>query len=284
MYKQAIQLFRNTLALQQRIKRSLEFSSRLTVFGLAQQKNLKPPSFSCPQFSVWVSHQKVMGAIFRRAQVVCILALGMANGAGPLRKGTSLDPIRCAIFISGSGSGMEAMVRYQQESTDCAHQTVLVLSDQPDALGLQRASNLGVESVCVPLPAKNTNSHERRLLHEQTINPILERYDVELILLSGYMRLVSAPFVEHWSPRIVNIHPSLLPSFPGAHAHRDVLASGVKVSGCTVHYVDAGMDTGEVLGQRRVPVFASDDESTLAERVKIEERLLYPEIIDRIVK
>ena len=98
------------------------------------------------------------------------------------------------------------------------------------------------------------------------------------------MRLISPDFVQQWTPRIINIHPSLLPAFPGAHAHRDVLAAGVKVSGCTVHYVDAGMDTGEILGQRRVPVFSSDNESTLSERVKIEEHLLYPQIINQIVK
>jgi phosphoribosylglycinamide formyltransferase-1 len=111
----------------------------------------------------------------------------------------------------------------------------------------------------------------------------LEEYEVELILLSGYMRLVSASFVDRWAPRIINIHPSLLPAFPGTHAHRDVLAAGVEVSGCTVHYVDAGMDSGEILGQRKVPVFSDDDEASLAERVKIEEHQLYPEVIDRIV-
>ena len=111
----------------------------------------------------------------------------------------------------------------------------------------------------------------------------MEEHQIELILLSGYMRLVSANFVDQWASRIINIHPSLLPAFPGAHAHRDVLAAGVEVSGCTVHYVDAGMDSGEILGQRRVPVFSDDDESTLADRVKTEEHYLYPEVINRIV-
>ncbi len=208
----------------------------------------------------------------------------MTEGLGPLRKGTPSDPIRCALFISGSGSGMEAMVRYQQTHPDCAHKTVLVFSDKSNAKGLEKASSLGVKSACVQLPPMRTNQDERRLEHEQLIHPLLAEHDVELILLSGYMRLVSPQFVQQWTPRIVNIHPSLLPAFPGAHAHRDVLAAGAKVSGCTVHYVDAGMDTGEILGQRRVPVFPGDNESTLAERVKIEEHLLYPQIIDQIVK
>jgi phosphoribosylglycinamide formyltransferase-1 len=123
----------------------------------------------------------------------------------------------------------------------------------------------------------------RRHLHEQQIQLLFEEHKIELILLSGYMRLVSAEFVDRWTQRIINIHPSLLPAFPGAHAHRDVLAAGVEVSGCTVHYVDAGIDSGVILGQRRVPVFSDDDESSLAERVKTEEHQLYPEVIDRIV-
>tara|TARA_Y100000766_G_scaffold285285_1_gene307611 strand:- start:4166 stop:4792 length:627 start_codon:yes stop_codon:yes gene_type:complete len=208
----------------------------------------------------------------------------MAEGRGPLRNATPSDPIRCAIFISGSGSGMEAMVRYQQAHPDCGHRTVVVISDKPEAQGLDKARKLGIEPSCVPLPPMTTNQLDRRLQHEQSFFPILEKYDVELILLCGYMRLLSPQFVEHWNPRIINIHPSLLPAFPGAHAHRDVLAAGVKVTGCTVHYVDAGMDTGEILGQRRVPVFPSDDESSLSQRVKIEEHILFPQILDQIVK
>ena len=179
---------------------------------------------------------------------------------------------------------MEAMIRYQQNNPDCAHKTILVISDKSGVPGLEKASNLGIKSVCVPLPPIRSNKHDRRLEHEQLLQPILVEHDVELILLSGYMRLISPDFVQQWNMKIINIHPSLLPAFPGAHAHRDVLAAGAKVSGCTVHYVDAGMDTGVILGQRRVPVFSSDNESTLSERVKIEEHLLYPQIINRIVE
>ena len=96
------------------------------------------------------------------------------------------------------------------------------------------------------------------------------------------MRLLSEDFVEGYYPRIINIHPSLLPAFPGADAHTDVLASGAKVSGCTVHIVDSGMDSGPILDQRRVPVFSSDTRAQLAKRIQIEEHRLYPEIIDLI--
>lgn len=176
---------------------------------------------------------------------------------------------------------MHAMVVHQQTHPLCGHTTTVVISDQPEATGLNKAEQLGIPNHPLPLPDE-TDGELRRQKHEVLVQQLLEQYNIELILLSGYMRLVSAQFVERWAPRIINIHPSLLPSFPGAHAHRDVLAAGVEVSGCTVHYVDAGMDSGEILGQRRVPVFADDDETSLAERVKVEEHQLYPEIIDEI--
>ena len=206
----------------------------------------------------------------------------MTNGKGPLRTGCASDPIRCAILISGSGSGMQAMVTHQQTHLNCGHRTTLVISDNPEATGLLKAEQLGIQAHCIALP-EEADRTLRRHLHEQQILSLIQEHQIELILFSGYMRLVSANFIDHWTPRIINIHPSLLPAFPGAHAHRDVLAAGVEVSGCTVHYVDAGMDSGEILGQRRVPVFSDDEESSLADRVKIEEHQLYPEIIDRIV-
>lgn len=206
----------------------------------------------------------------------------MTSERGPLRVGSASDPIRCAVLISGSGSGMQAMVTHQQTNLECGHRTTVVISDRPKAIGLVKAEHLGIPAHYIALP-EEAEPTLRRLQHEQQIQHLLEEYEVELILLSGYMRLVSADFVDRWAPRIINIHPSLLPAFPGAHAHRDVLAAGVEVSGCTVHYVDAGMDSGKILGQRKVPVFSDDDESSLAERVKIEEHQLYPEVIDRIV-
>jgi formyltetrahydrofolate-dependent phosphoribosylglycinamide formyltransferase len=208
----------------------------------------------------------------------------MGSREWELRRGSAKDPIRCAIFISGSGSGMEAMVRYQQANPSCGHKTGLVFSDRPDARGLERAAALGIDSVCIPLSTEISDPNQRRLSHEKLILTLLAESNIDLVLLSGYMRLVSPSFVEQWAPYLINIHPSLLPAFPGAHAHRDVLMSGVHVSGCTVHHVDAGMDTGEILGQCRVPVFSDDDESSLAERVKIEEHRLYPTIIDQLVK
>ena len=123
---------------------------------------------------------------------------------------------------------------------------------------------------------------ERRVAHERLVNAELEAADVELVVLSGYMRILTPWFVRRWKGRLVNIHPSLLPDFPGAHAHRDALAAGVSVTGCTVHLVDEGVDSGPILAQREIEVLAGDNEEALQERVKVLEHILYPEVLDRL--
>jgi phosphoribosylglycinamide formyltransferase-1 len=176
---------------------------------------------------------------------------------------------------------MEALVHAQRNGR-LPHETVVVVSDKSAALGLERAERLGVPAVVV-----EHVDNGRRLTrdeHEIKLLTALEEYDVELIVLSGYMRLLSSTFLKHWPHRVVNIHPSLLPLFPGAHAHRDVLESGVSVSGCTVHMVDEGMDSGARLAQCPVPVFSDDTEATLAARIKIEEHRLYPMVLTWIAE
>ncbi len=194
--------------------------------------------------------------------------------------GLASNPIRIAVFFSGSGTGMNALLTHQNQN-DCVHKTVICVTDKETAGGIEFAKQYGIpiviESVNTDLPEV-----ERRLEHEKRIRKHLDNYNVDLIVLSGYMRLLSTEFVEKYYPRIVNIHPSLLPAFPGADAHTDVLASGVQVSGCTVHIVDSGMDSGPILAQRRVPVFDSDTRTLLARRIQIEEHLIYPEVIDLI--
>jgi len=196
------------------------------------------------------------------------------------RIGTTEEPLRICTLISGSGSGMEALLNYQIQNKSI-HQTILVISDRPEAEGLQKAKSLGCKSITVPLPDVEDKSQRRRL-HENAINKILLENEVELIILSGYMRILTSDFVKPWAGRILNIHPSLLPDFPGAHAHRDVISAGVKKSGCTVHFVDSGMDTGPIIAQKEVEVLADDDESSLGERIKIEEHKLYPKVIDQL--
>ena len=196
------------------------------------------------------------------------------------RKGTVREPLRLAILISGSGSGMEALIRHQQ-TKDCLHVTNVVISDRIDAGGLAKAESLGVTAVAIPLPDIEDRD-ERRIAHEKEVNEVLVDHGVEVVVLSGYMRLLTPSFVAPWAGRILNIHPSLLPDFPGAHAHRDVIAAGVSKSGCTVHFVDSGMDTGPIIDQAEVDVGPDDDEGTLAEKVKRLEHVLYPSVIDKI--
>ena len=196
------------------------------------------------------------------------------------RIGTPVDPIRIAVLFSGSGTGMNALLHHQ-DNEECVHKTVLSITNKEDAGGIVFANHRGIpieiEPINLTLPKE-----ERRVEQEQRIMQHLEKYDVEIVILSGYMRILSTDFVSKYYPKIINIHPSLLPAFPGADAHSDVLSSGVRVSGCTVHVVDSGVDSGTILGQCRVPVFIDDSRSTLAKRVQIEEHRLYPKVIDLI--
>ena len=196
------------------------------------------------------------------------------------RIGTPDNPIRIAVLFSGSGTGMNALFHHQDKE-NCVHKTVLSITNKADVGGIafanQREIPLEIEPVDLTLPKE-----ERRVEQEQRIMQHLEKYDIEIVILSGYMRILSANFVSAYYPKIINIHPSLLPAFPGADAHSDVLSSGVHVSGCTVHVVDSDVDSGTILGQCRVPVFIDDSRSTLARRVQIEEHRLYPSVIDSI--
>tara|TARA_B100000035_G_scaffold249510_1_gene218353 strand:- start:472 stop:876 length:405 start_codon:yes stop_codon:yes gene_type:complete len=123
---------------------------------------------------------------------------------------------------------------------------------------------------------------ERRKEHEDRIMEALVSYDIEMVVLSGYMRILTPAFVAEWKGRLVNIHPSLLPEFPGAHAQRDAINARVKVSGCTVHFVDEGVDTGTIIEQRSVPVLPGDTVETLTQRIKAVEHELYPKVLDDI--
>ena len=203
----------------------------------------------------------------------------MSEGFVLPRTGSTDDPVRLAVLVSGGGSGLAALLRYQR--TPRCHRTTLVIADKTDASGLQHGRDAGVTSVGMPLPMEVEKS-ERRVAHERLVNAELEAADVELVVLSGYMRILTPWFVRRWKGRLINIHPSLLPDFPGAHAHRDALAAGVSVTGCTVHLVDEGMDSGPILAQREIEVMPNDDEEALQERVKGVEHQLYPDVLDRL--
>ena len=176
------------------------------------------------------------------------------------------DPLRIAVLISGGGSGLAALLQYQ-ESEARAHQTVLVLADSQDAGGLEHGRSREIETHGISLPQVE-DKVQRRQSHEELVHDALVKADVELVVLSGYMRILTPSFVRRWKGRLINIHPSLLPKYPGAHAHRDALADGATVSGCTVHLVDEGVDSGMILAQSQVPILADDTESDLQERIK----------------
>ena len=196
------------------------------------------------------------------------------------RKATPDSPLRLAVMISGGGSGLRALLKHQQEA-DRAHITTLVIADSESAGGLKHATDAGIESFSVPLP-QELRGAERRKAHEEQIIRIIESKDIEMVVLSGYMRILTSFFVSRWKGRLVNIHPSLLPDFPGAHAQRDALEAGVKVSGCTVHFVDEGADSGPIIEQREVPVLESDTIDTLTDRIKQAEHELYTKVLDDI--
>ena len=181
------------------------------------------------------------------------------------------------ILCSGRGSNMQSIMA-AIESGQIKAEIGIVLTDKPEARALQVASEAGIKSVCVNRKACATQQEfEEKLVAE------LKAANVTLVVLAGFMRILSPYIVDAYMHQILNIHPSLLPSFGGAHAHRDVLAYGTKVSGCTIHFVDEGMDHGPIILQDTVPVLDGDTEETLAARVLEKEHILYPRAIELFV-
>jgi phosphoribosylglycinamide formyltransferase 1 len=154
----------------------------------------------------------------------------------------------------------------------------LVLSDKSSAAGLLHAKERGLETVVVERRGRNREEHELEIISA------LRKHEVDLICLAGYMRLLSPCFIEAFAGRILNIHPSLLPSFPGLDAQRQALEHGVRVSGCTVHFVDDTLDGGPIIAQRVVPVLHDDTEEMLAERILEQEHQLYPEALKMVIE
>lgn len=181
------------------------------------------------------------------------------------------------ILCSGRGSNMQSIMA-AIESGQIKAEIGIVLTDKPEARALQVASEAGIKSFCVNRKAcASQQEFEEKLVAE------LQAANVTLVVLAGFMRILSPYFVDAYRHQILNIHPSLLPSFGGAHAHRDVLAYGTKVSGCTIHFVDEGMDHGPIILQDTVPVLDGDTEETLAARVLEKEHILYPRAIELFV-
>ena len=178
---------------------------------------------------------------------------------------------RVAILISGRGSNMAALLAATRDPAYPA-EIVLVLANRADAGGLAVAAAAGVKTAVV--------EHRRfgadRAAHEAAIDAVLRDAGVELVCLAGYMRLLTPFLVQRWAGRMLNIHPSLLPAFPGTNTHGRALAAGVKLHGCTVHLVTEAVDDGPILAQAAVPVLPGDDEAALAARILVQEHLIYP--------
>jgi phosphoribosylglycinamide formyltransferase-1 len=182
---------------------------------------------------------------------------------------------RLGILLSGRGSNFVAIadsIAARQLNAEIA----VVISNRADAPGLAAARERGLNAVTLSSKATAGESREE---YDAQLAAVLDRARVDFICLAGYMRLLSASFIRHYPLRILNIHPSLLPSFPGAHAQRDALAHGAKVSGCTVHFVDEGIDSGPIILQAAVPVLADDTQESLAARILEQEHRIYTEAI-----
>ncbi len=186
---------------------------------------------------------------------------------------------KVAALISGRGSNMEALVRAAQDPA-CPFEIALVLANKADAGGLATAEAAGIEALCV----ESRPFGKDREAHERAVDAALRERGIEVIALAGYMRILTPFLVDSWEGRMLNIHPSLLPKYPGLDTHARAIAAGDAEAGCTVHLVTAGVDEGPILGQARVAIEAGDDDHALAARVLKEEHRLYPAVLAQFVR
>lgn len=186
---------------------------------------------------------------------------------------TGQDPQRIGVLLSGRGSNLAALLAASRDGRVSAPMA-MVVSNIADAPGLDHARQAGI-----PFQVVDHRRSSTREEHDRKVAEVLEAAGITLVCLAGYMRLLSPWFVQRFPQRILNIHPSLLPAFPGLHAQRQALRHGVKITGCTVHLVDEHLDAGPIILQKAVPVQEHDDERTLSARILEQEHILYPEAL-----
>jgi phosphoribosylglycinamide formyltransferase-1 len=190
--------------------------------------------------------------------------------------------LKLAILISGRGSNMKSILQAIKSRSLTGVEARVVISDNPHAMGLAIAKEFNVATEIL------ANPRLKGWMHDKSLVLLLEKYNISprngLVCLAGYMRILSREFVDRYKMRIINIHPSLLPAFPGLHAQKQALEYGVKVTGCTIHFVDEKVDSGLILLQKPVKVLDSDSEETLSERILREEHSLYPQAIRLIAE
>jgi phosphoribosylglycinamide formyltransferase-1 len=182
---------------------------------------------------------------------------------------------RVAVLASGTGSNLQALL----DDEVIGPAIGLVVSDRAEAKALDRARSAGIEAVHL-----DPKAHESREAHDRALVDLLQDRGIELVCLAGYMRILSPGFVRAFWGKTLNVHPALLPAFPGAHAVRDALSWGVKLTGCTVHLVDEEVDHGPILAQEAVPVLDDDDEASLHARIQEAEHRLYPLVVRRMIE
>ncbi len=183
---------------------------------------------------------------------------------------------RIAVLVSGSGSNLQALID-ARDAGRLLGELALVVSNRAAVRALERAQVAGIEAVVL-----EHRGFATREAFDGTLSSLLESRGIGLVVLAGFMRLLGPAFVVRWSGRLVNVHPSLLPEFPGAHALQDALAARARRTGVTVHFVDAGTDTGPIIVQEPVEVRSDDDLSSLAERVHAVEHRLYPQVVNAL--
>jgi phosphoribosylglycinamide formyltransferase 1 len=181
------------------------------------------------------------------------------------------------ILLSGRGSNFEAIAKNVASGKIRDARIAIVISNRPDAGGIAIARDLGIETLVLPSKGKAREDHDREVV------TALQQHKVDLVCLAGYMRLLSPWFVKQFPHRILNIHPSLLPAFPGLEAQEQAFAYGVKVAGCTVHFVDEELDHGPIIVQKAISVLENDDEKALAARILEQEHIAYSEAIDLVL-
>lgn len=189
-----------------------------------------------------------------------------------------MTKLKVAVLISGRGSNMLALVE-AAKAADCPFTIVGVISNKSDAAGLALAAAAGLPTACI-----SRRDFSDKAACEAALDAALNQMGAQLVCLAGFMRILSPWFAERWRDRLINIHPSLLPAFPGLHVHAKVLEYGVKFTGCTVHFIRAEMDVGPIIAQAVVPVLSDDDEDTLAARVLIMEHKIYPMVVRLIAE
>ncbi|AEH59941.1 phosphoribosylglycinamide formyltransferase [Methanosalsum zhilinae DSM 4017] len=184
-----------------------------------------------------------------------------------------------AVLVSGRGSNLQSIIDNIESGYIRNASINVVVSDVHDAYALERARDRAIDAIFI-----NPSEHGSKKDYEKYLIGILEEYSIDLILLAGYMRLLGNSFIRRYKNRIMNIHPSLLPSFKGLDAQKQALEYGVKVSGCTVHFVDEGMDSGPIILQQSVRVLENDTVESLSERILEQEHVIYPEAVKLFVE